>query len=185
MEHDTRDPAEVNQTLVGCCSGHDHGRKSQVASSDRTRAESGPRNEHIQRTAWELLVDFLLRWRDASWGTSVPLPARDEEMSFLTAHHGDSAVCLSTGWSGRARQLLPYLGPVQEEIPPGQPGGVSQGEGVICQCRQWRGREVSGGASDRGLGKVLVGGGHHDPLLGWIRLFNCPIRRASSPVPYC
>jgi hypothetical protein len=32
----------------------------------------------IQRTARELLVDALLRWRDTQWGRSVLLPVHDE-----------------------------------------------------------------------------------------------------------
>lgn len=52
-------------------------------------------NYVIQRTARELLVDALLRWRDTPWGRSVLLPVHDEIIAMVPEDEGTAATaCL-------------------------------------------------------------------------------------------
>ncbi|MGH3867253.1 MAG: DNA polymerase [Pseudonocardiaceae bacterium] len=62
-------------------------------------------NYVIQRTARELLVDALLRWRDTRWGTSVLLPVHDEILAMVPEQDGTTATatlasCMQTEFLG-------------------------------------------------------------------------------------
>lgn len=62
-------------------------------------------NYVIQRTARELLVDALLRWRDTPWGTSVLLPVHDEILAMVPEPDGTAATaalvtCMQTEFLG-------------------------------------------------------------------------------------
>lgn len=54
-------------------------------------------NYVIQRTARELLVDALLRWRDTPWGTSVLLPVHDEIVAMVPTQDGTAATSALVG----------------------------------------------------------------------------------------
>jgi DNA polymerase I-like protein with 3'-5' exonuclease and polymerase domains len=62
-------------------------------------------NYAIQRTARELLVDAMLRWRDTRWGNSVLLPVHDEIIAMVPEHDGPAATaalvdCMQTNFQG-------------------------------------------------------------------------------------
>lgn len=61
-----------------------------VAHLPREYPHKAP-NYVIQRTARELLVDALLRWRDTPWGTSVLLPIHDEILAMVPEQDGTTA----------------------------------------------------------------------------------------------
>jgi DNA polymerase I-like protein with 3'-5' exonuclease and polymerase domains len=48
-------------------------------------------NYVIQRTARELLVDALLRWRDTAWGNTVLLPVHDEILAMVPEYDAPAA----------------------------------------------------------------------------------------------
>ncbi|MGH3525754.1 MAG: DNA polymerase [Pseudonocardiaceae bacterium] len=54
-------------------------------------------NYVIQRTARELLVDALLRWRDTPWGASVLLPVHDEILTMVPEQDGPAATAALMG----------------------------------------------------------------------------------------
>ena len=62
-------------------------------------------NYAVQRTARELLVDALLRWRDAPWGGFVLLPVHDEIIAMVPEADGPAATaapveCMETTFEG-------------------------------------------------------------------------------------
>lgn len=62
-------------------------------------------NYAIQRTARELLVDAMLRWRTTPWGDAVLLPVHDEIIAMVPEHDGPAATaalvtCMQTTFRG-------------------------------------------------------------------------------------
>jgi DNA polymerase-1 len=62
-------------------------------------------NYVIQRTARELLVDALLKWRDTQWGHGVLFPVHDEIVAMVPESDGATATtalldCMQTELSG-------------------------------------------------------------------------------------
>jgi len=62
-------------------------------------------NYAIQRTARELLVDAMLRWRHTPWGDCVLLPVHDEIIAMVPEHDGTAATaalveCMQTDFHG-------------------------------------------------------------------------------------
>lgn len=62
-------------------------------------------NYRIQRTARELLVDALLRWRQTRWGTCTLLPVHDEVVAFVPEDAAEEATaelvrCMETELHG-------------------------------------------------------------------------------------
>lgn len=62
-------------------------------------------NYAIQRTAREILVDAMLRWRDTRWGGCVLLPVHDEILAMVPEAEGDAATaalveCMQTEFRG-------------------------------------------------------------------------------------
>jgi DNA polymerase I-like protein with 3'-5' exonuclease and polymerase domains len=62
-------------------------------------------NYAIQRTAREILVDAMLRWRDTPWGGCVLLPVHDEIIAMVPEHDGPAATttlveCMQTEFRG-------------------------------------------------------------------------------------
>jgi DNA polymerase I-like protein with 3'-5' exonuclease and polymerase domains len=70
----------------------------------RERPHAAP-NYVIQGSARELLVDALVKWQDARWGTCTLLPVHDELDVFVPAEDADEATrelvrCMETGLYG-------------------------------------------------------------------------------------
>jgi len=62
-------------------------------------------NYAIQRTAREILVDAMLRWRDTQWGNGVLLPVHDELIAMVPEQDGPAATaalvaCMQTEFHG-------------------------------------------------------------------------------------
>jgi len=62
-------------------------------------------NYAIQRTAREILVDAILRWRDTRWGHAVLLPVHDEIIAMVPEQDGPAATaalvdCMQTEFQG-------------------------------------------------------------------------------------
>ena len=62
-------------------------------------------NYAVQRTARELLVDALLRWRNTPWGDCVLLPVHDEIIAMVPEADGTAATmalvtCMQTEFQG-------------------------------------------------------------------------------------
>ena len=62
-------------------------------------------NYAIQRTAREILVDAMLRWRDTPWGNAVLLPVHDEIIAMVPEQDGPAATaalvdCMQTEFQG-------------------------------------------------------------------------------------
>jgi hypothetical protein len=77
-------------------------------------------NYAVQRTARELLVDALLRWRDTPWGGCVLLPVHDEIIAMVPEADGPAATAAlvelygnhvrGCADRGRGRSTKPVLG---------------------------------------------------------------------------
>jgi DNA polymerase I-like protein with 3'-5' exonuclease and polymerase domains len=70
----------------------------------RERPHAAP-NYAIQRTAREILVDAMLRWRDTPWGGAVLLPVHDEIIAMVPEQDGPAAIaalvaCMQTQFRG-------------------------------------------------------------------------------------
>ena len=70
----------------------------------RERPHAAP-NYAIQRTAREILVDAMLRWRDTRWGNAVLLPVHDEIIAMVPERDGPAATaalvsCMQTEFQG-------------------------------------------------------------------------------------
>ncbi|MDQ3762165.1 MAG: DNA polymerase [Actinomycetota bacterium] len=74
-------------------------------------------NYAVQRTARELLVDALLRWRGTPWGGCVLLPVHDEIITMVPEDEGDAAIAALVGCMQTEFQGVPI---VAKADPPGR-----------------------------------------------------------------